>query len=271
MNCADVIQALIGESAISRSALDAQEHLKSCKPCQKLVRALSAPVPSDQPSPGSLSQIERNLIADLQVVRPVGPASYPIAAFGAIFVSAFSLSIYRLGAFAITVMSPLQTTAILGALAISTGLLTYSLAHQMVPGSRHRISPVLLPIAIIISLMIAIGVLFQFQNDRDFGVRAWACFRAGMPIGFVPAVPCWLVLRRGAILSPTMTGAATGLLSGLVGTSVLEMHCPNLDAWHILVSHLGVAVLCSIAGLTLGRCVERRSAYRTKGEAQLRD
>ncbi len=186
----------------------------------------------------------------------MGPASYSIVPFGAIFVSACSLSIYLIGAFAMTVMSPLQTTAILGALAISAGLLTYSVAHQMVPGSRHRISPGLLPIAIVISLMIAIAVLFQFHNDRDFGARAWECFRAGMLIGFIPAVPCWLVRRRGAILSPTMTGAATGLLSGLVGTSVLEMHCPNLGAWHILISHLGSAVLCSIAGLTLGRYAE---------------
>ncbi len=69
-------------------------------------------------------------------------------------------------------------------------------------------------------------------------------------------MPFWLVLRRGAVLSPSMTGAATGLLAGLVGTSVLEIHCPNLDAWHILVSHLGVAVLCALAGLIIGLATE---------------
>jgi hypothetical protein len=55
-----------------------------------------------------------------------------------------------------------------------------------------------------------------------------------------------------------VTGAATGLLAGLVGASVLEIHCPNLDAWHILLSHLGVAALCSMAGLTLGRLTVRK-------------
>ena len=49
---------------------------------------------------------------------------------------------------------------------------------------------------------------------------------------------------------------AAGLLAGLVGTSVLEIHCPNLDAWHILISHLGVAMLCALAGLIIGLAVE---------------
>ena len=135
----------------------------------------------------------------------------------------------------------------------------------MVPGSLHRISPRLLPIAILMSLMVAIAALFQFQCDADFWPGAWVCLRAGTPIGFLSAAAFWLVLRRGAILSPTMTGAAAGLLSGLLGTIVLELHCPNLDALHVLISHLGAAILCSIAGFTLGLRAERRSAtFETK-------
>jgi hypothetical protein len=105
-------------------------------------------------------------------------------------------------------------------------------------------------------LTIAIAVLFQFQHEQDFWGNAWPCIRAGTPIGVLAAVPFWLMLRRGAILSPTMSGAATGLFAGLVGTSVLEIHCPNLDAWHILVSHLGVAMLCALAGLVVGLTAE---------------
>jgi hypothetical protein len=54
--------------------------------------------------------------------------------------------------------------------------------------------------------------------------------------------------------------------------STLEIHCPNLQAWHILVSHLGVVVLCSIGGLAVGvaaEIAERRPADGTKGPAQL--
>jgi hypothetical protein len=55
-----------------------------------------------------------------------------------------------------------------------------------------------------------------------------------------------------------MTGAATGLLAGLVGTTALEIHCPNLDAWHILVAHLGVGVLGAIGGFFLGLAAENK-------------
>jgi hypothetical protein len=43
-----------------------------------------------------------------------------------------------------------------------------------------------------------------------------------------------------------------GLLSGLVGTSALEIHCPILDASHILMWHLGIAFLGAVIGLAAG-------------------
>ena len=253
MNCNDVARVLSEESQLP---LQAQDHVRSCNRCQEFVRALNVSVPVDPPSPATLRQIAEGLATNLRPVRPVAPARYFFGSLVGIFVSIVAFGVYRMGAFAIAVMTPLQTAAILSALAISTGLLASSLAHQMVPGSRHSVSPRLLPVGITISLTIAIAVLFQFQHEQNFWGNVWACFRAGMPIGALAAVPFWLALRRGAVLSPCMTGAATGLLAGLVGASVLEIHCPNLDAWHILVSHLGVAMLCALAGLVTGLSVE---------------
>ena len=266
MNCKDVARALSEES---RLTFQAQDHVRSCNRCQELVRSLDSSVPVDPPSPATLRQIAEGMATNLRPVRPVAPARYFLGAFVSIFVSIVALSVYRMGAFAIAVLTPLQTAAILSALAISTGLLAYSLVHQMIPGDRHRIAPRLLPARITISLTIAIAVLFQFQHEQTFWRNAWACIRAGTPIGILAAVLFWVVLRRGAVLSPSMTGAATGLLAGLVGTSVLEIHCPNLDAWHILVSHLGVAMLCALAGLVTGLRAEiigGRSVHRSNQE-----
>jgi hypothetical protein len=109
-----------------------------------------------------------------------------------------------------------------------------------------------------ILLMVSVAVLFPFQQERSFWFRAWVCIRGGTPVAAFAAVPSWLVLRRGAILSPIVTGAATGLLAGLAGTTALEIHCPNLDAWHILASHLGVAALGAVVGLVVGWSVENR-------------
>ncbi len=267
MNCNDVDRALSEES---RLPLQVQDHVKSCNRCQELIRALNMPVPVDAPSPAILRQIAEGIATNLRPVRPVAPARYFFGAFVGIFVSIVALGVYRMGTFAIAVMTPLQTAAILSALAIGTVLLAYSLVLQMVPGSRHTIPPRFLPVGIMIALTIAIVVLFQFQHERNFWKSGWACIRVGIPIGVLAAVPFWLVLRRGAVLSPRMTGAATGLLAGLVGTSVLEIHCPNLDAWHILVSHLGVAILCALAGFVIGLVgeIQGYTAAPTKAEPQ---
>ena len=190
-------------------------------------------------SPAALRKIAESLADNLRPVRPMAPTRYFVGAFVGIFVSIVALRVYRLGAFAIAVMTPLQTT-----LAIGTGLLVYSLVNQMVPGNRHRIPPALLAVGITILVAMIMAVLFQVQQEESFWGNAWVCIRAGTLVGATAATPFWLVLHRGAILSPRMTGAAIGLLVGLAGTSMLEMHCPNLDAWHILLSHLGVAILC---------------------------
>jgi hypothetical protein len=262
MNCKDVTRALTKES---HPPLRAQDHIRSCKGCQELVSALDISVAVDTPSPATLRQIADGMAANLRAVRPVGPARYFFGALVGVFICIVALGVYRMGAFAIAVMTPLQIVAILSALAGSGGLLAYTLVQQMVPGSRHRISPRLVPVAITVSLTIAMAVLFQFQEERNFWGNAWACLRAGTPFGVVAAVPVWLILRRGAILSPSLTGVATGLFAGLVGTSVLAIHCPNLDAWHILVSHLGVAILCALAGLVIGLAIEETAPAGESG------
>ena len=239
MNCNDVGRAL-------REASQAEEQ----------VTELDMSVPVDPTSPATLRQIAEGIAADLRPVRPMAAKRYLFGALVAIFISFAAIGVYRMGAFAIAVMTPPQIAAILSGLAIATGLLAYSLVNQVVPGSRHRIPPMLLLFGIAITLTITIAVLFQFQHERHFWMQCWACIRTGTPIGILAAVPFWLVLRRGAILSPGMTGTATGLLAGLVGTSVLEIHCPNLYAWHILVSHLGVAIICALGGLVTGLTVE---------------
>lgn len=256
MNCKEVARALSEESPLTNQAHD---HVRSCNRCQELVNGLNISVAIDSPSPATLDQIAERMATGLRPARPLAPARYFFGAFVGIFVSIVAFGVYRMGAFAIAVMTPLQIIAILSALAASAGLLADSLMHQMVPGSRHRISPRLLPVAITISLAIAMAALFQFQQEQKFWGNAWACIRAGTPFGVLAAVPFWWMLRRGAILSPPMSGAATGLFAGLVGTSVLEIHCPNLDAWHILASHLGVAILCALAGLVIGLASERKS------------
>ena len=61
-------------------------------------------------------------------------------------------------------------------------------------------------------------------------------------------------------------GLAGGLFAGLVGTAVLEIHCPNLDAWHILIAHLGVLILFTALAVAAGLVLDNGAAAVEKAK-----
>ena len=258
MNCRDVERSLIEheKSGAARVPAHVQKHVLTCKRCGEFMRALNPSITAGAPAPEILRQLEDTLATGLRPVRPLAPARYLFAAFAVIFILIVAAGVYRLAASGISAMSPGQSIAILCALSASAGLLVYSLVHQMAPGSQHRISPTRLPTAIMGLLALLMAGLFQFQPERDFWGSGLACLRAGGPFALLAAVPFWLLLRRGAGLSPRVTGAAAGLLAGLVTTSAQEIYCPILDASHILTFHLGVALLGAVIGLAAGFAAE---------------
>ena len=255
MNCRDIDRALV-EGCLIAPWSGVRDHVSGCAGCRELVHRLGPAVPGIQPSRATFGRIEREIAANLRPVHPIASRRLIFVSLVTIFGCVIAAGVYRMGAFALAAMTSMQAAGILGALAICTGLLALSLVQQMSPGSLYWISPRLLPVGILSALAISIAVLFQFQPEQNFWVRAWVCFRTGTPLGVIAATLFWLILRRAAVLSPPMTGAAAGLLSGLVGAACLQIHCPNLDASHILVGHLGVAVLGAGAGLIIGLVTE---------------
>ena len=216
------------------------------------MRAFDLPAGAEMPSTELLRQLERTLTADLRPVRPLAPRRYFFAAFVSIFVVIVALGAYRLGAFGIPEMSLAQNVAVLGALGASVCLLAWSIVQQMGPGSRHRLPPAILPFLVIVCLALVMASFFTVEDEDNFWAQGWVCLRSGALFGFLAAIPFWFLLRRGAILSPRLSGAATGLLAGLVGTTALEIHCPILGLAHILTWHLGVAILGAVVGFSLG-------------------
>jgi hypothetical protein len=148
-------------------------------------------------------------------------------------------------------MSPLLCGSILLALGRSAALLIGSLVGQMVPGSEYRIRPGLLPFCILVTLCGLFTTIFPHPAEPDFWRAGWICLLCGLGF-FVPAaIVFWLLLRQGAVQSRRLTGATMGLLAGLTGTTVLEIHCPLQTAWHVVTWHLGVPVVGTAACLAL--------------------
>jgi hypothetical protein len=253
MKCSDFSRLLADSKPSVMPQLPQQgDHLLGCVGCQEFMRAFNSSTGAESPSPELLRQLEQTFTGDLRPVRPLAPRRYFFAAFASTFVLIVALGVSRLGVFGIPVMSLAQNVGVLGALTMSACLLAWSIVQQMGPGSRHRLPPAVLPVGVLICLALVMAGFFPVENEEKFWTQGWACLRSGTPFGLLAAIPFWFLLRQGAILSPRIAEAATGLLAGLVGTTALEIHCPILDLQHILTSHLGVAILGAVAGFLVG-------------------
>jgi len=252
MNCDDVGRILSEAPVPSRLPQAALQHLRECSRCLDAARALDPSRLEDAPSSAQLQRIEQTLLADLRPVRPLPSAGYFFLFLAVIFTAAVVAGAWWLGTAGLAAMSTLQCSVVLSALTVSASTLAFTLVQHMTPGGSRAIDSQLLPVAMAASLAVVFALTFSFENVQNFWRAAWGCILPGVIIAAVTAAPLWLALRRGAILSPAWTGAATGLLAGLAGATVLEIRCPNLNAWHILASHLGTAILSATSGYLIG-------------------
>jgi hypothetical protein len=254
MNCADVSRILAEhrENRVLPPAL--WEHASQCRSCQKLLQPLDLSAGTEDPS-AMIRHIQQQLIRDLRPVRPLLSARFLLILFLTAFVVVVSAATASLGAWGIAVRSFAQLLVIMGTMVAGAGWLGCSLARQMVPGgSRER--PLLLPGSILVVLLVEVLLLFHAREESHFWAHSRLCLAIGLLLAGITAFPLWIILRRGVILYPQVAGATTGLLAGLVGLTVLELHCPNVNLWHIFAAHLGAAAFCSLIGLLLGTLQE---------------
>jgi hypothetical protein len=84
------------------------------------------------------------------------------------------------------------------------------------------------------------------------------CLVAGLAVAIPTGLAVGLVLRRGFVLDWSAAGIAVGCLSGLAGLGMLELHCANLKAIHVIVWHLAVVITSGALGFGAGRIAEAR-------------
>jgi hypothetical protein len=161
-------------------------------------------------------------------------------------------------------LSLVQRIVVLVTLTASAVLLANSMVRQMVPGRKQAFAPTALLVSILVVLMMMIATTFRSQRESAFIAVGLTCMKNGLTFSIAAAFLLWFILRRGAILYPNLIGAVAGGLAGLAGLSVLEVNCPNLNVFHILIWHEGVAVIGSLGGALLGATVESIQRWRRK-------
>lgn len=249
MNCREFERILIEQDPSATLPLEAEDHLKTCSECHQLAHALAMTPGGGTGISPALERLAMDLATNLSTVKPLAPAGYFVMAFLGVFALIVAFGVHREGTLGLIAMNRAQSVSILSMLVLCTWLLIWSLVRQMVPGSRHGFRPEILTASTMGILTLLAILLFRLEDETHFWPRNWFCIRMGLSFALLATGPFCLLIWRGAVLSPRIAGATTGLLAGLAGMTVVEIHCPILDLAHILISHVGVPLLGGIFGL----------------------
>jgi hypothetical protein len=126
------------------------------------------------------------------------------------------------------------------------------LSRQVSPGAHYRIPPRALVFSVATAFLCLSLLLLPWRATSRFWSWGLMCFSFGSVLAAVATIPLWMLVRRGAILSPGLTGAATGLLAGLLSTTVVHLGCANTTAPHVALWHAGVPIFSALVGFLLG-------------------
>lgn len=205
-----------------------------------------------------MEEIARMLAVDPRPVRPVASAwarvSWLVVVCAAISVAAAAVVGLR-GAERLGMGRIVAIFSVLGLLTVVAAMVSVS---AMTPGSRRWADPRVVLAGATLAVAGVFALLFGDYGMHRFVPQGLVCLRNGMLVAVIAGPGIWMVLRRGFAVNAAMAGLAAGTVAGLAGVMMLELHCPNFHAWHVMVWHSAVIVAGGGLGAVWGRVVGRR-------------
>jgi len=196
-----------------------------------------------------IQRITGSIGANLRPVRPLPPTWLLRMVVAIVCAGAAAIAGVALGIQGLQKMHLAEAATLFAALAVFIWLAAESCVSEMVPGSRHIMTPKRLMAAACVAMIAIFALLFRGYHVEQFVAQGLPCLRAGLALAAPVALACWLVLRRGLAVDRCAAGLAFGILAGLSGFAMLELHCPNFEAAHVMVWHTAVPLLSGLAGL----------------------
>lgn len=260
MNCDDFLRH---RSSVARRnpeswPQDLQLHLSSCSDCARLENYLGNAEAENIDLDEIDSRVQKLIAADLTPVTPLAPARQRVFTFTLIFTAAVTGIVWFLGGRGWTGMSSGRVYVTVGTLAVLLLIAASELSAQMVPGEKRRFRPLPLFGICLFSMPLIALLLFPATHDDEFAIHALRCWAIGTACALCTVPFLWLVLRRGFSLSPYIHLGSAGLLAGLTGIAVLELHCPIMDGLHKAIGHGAVVLTTAIMGGATGFVLKRR-------------
>jgi hypothetical protein len=223
-----------------------------------------AAVPQD-PAPETLKQIADSIAGSLRPVRRL-PHRWLLSGGVALVCAAVALAgAAGLGFSGIARMTLLERVFVFSALGLLVLAAAREMVSAMVPGSRRRLSSSMLLAIAGLGLGAILALCFRNYQTTRFIHSGLVCLTIGLLHAAVAGLLGWLVLRRGFAVDAVSAGLAAGTLAGLAGVAMLELHCPNFQAAHVLVWHLGVLLVGAGLGALCGWGATSTSAVRRNG------
>jgi|SRR5450432_133704 len=214
--------------------------------------------------PELLDRISAAILPGLRPVRPMPPARVIVAGLLLLCLTVGVAGASIFGMYGIRKLSGAESAAIFAVVGLLACLAASQTAAEMAPGSRRLVSPAVLAVAGSLALIAVAAVLFGGYAIDGFVQQGVPCLRAGLLHALPAAGGTWLILRRGMAVNRTAAGVAAGTLAGLAGVTMLELHCANLRAIHVMAWHVAVVPLSAGAGALLAGALtfRERSAAR---------
>jgi hypothetical protein len=223
--------------------------------------AKAADIPQPVP-PALLKRIGDSIEASTQSVRPLPPTwvlALGLVSIGAAIALGGAATVGFQGFQALT---PRARLLIFVTLLLLAGAASTQAVRQWIPGSRGRVAPGALLAIVSATLLGVFALLFHDYRAEHFVAAGVACLLTGLAYAIPAALVGWWLLHRGYAVSGVAAGLVAGALAGLTGVTLLELHCTNFEALHLLVWHTLVVPVSAGAGALVGWAVEKyRTAY----------
>jgi len=223
---------------------------------------MNSQLPPGTPSPDRIESIQRLVVSSMYPVRPLPSNRVLVSSVLGLFVLLAFICTLPFGWLGLHALSSGQKLLYFGLILLLAYVLGRAVVEDMIPGSLRRVNrPVLIGGAFPLAGA-AVALLFpSFATVRfvHFGIP---CLRLGLVCAAIGGLFLFLLLRRGFLTAPFQTCCLAGVLAGLVGFGGLAIHCPLLQASHILVWHLGAVFLAGMSGALVGSLLTRSNPPR---------
>lgn len=208
----------------------------------------------------TLERISDSIKTSLRPVRPMPPAWLLAGGLVLICAAVALAGAAHAGFYGVEKMDLIERALIFSTLVVFVWMVGIGFVHEMVPGSRRRVAPGAL-LAIVCGFLLGVfALLFRDDQTSEFFSTGIACLLTGVLFAVPTALLAWLLLRRGFAVNPVSAGMAAGTLAGLAGLAMLELHCPNFQAAHVLVWHVAVLPVSGAAGAFVAWALRLRAS-----------